>query len=202
MTDAELGRAWLEFLGQQRRLSPATVANYDRALALLLRLKGTVALRRLDAQAIRRMVAQLHGAGLSGRTLALTLSAWRGLYRWLARHHGFAGNPAQGVRSPKSPRRLPKALSVEDAQRLIEVPEPGTPEAASDRDADFVIAMSNYVPTTNRIVELEECRQVMSGIQIHSVERMNALLSVVIDRRAFKLETASRQPIRRPRRVP
>ncbi|MEW6687918.1 MAG: tyrosine recombinase XerC [Pseudomonadota bacterium] len=131
--DAELGRAWLEALAHQRRLSRHTLRNYARALELLLALKEKDRLRDLDAQRIRRFVARLHAAGLSGRTLALTLSAWRGLYRWLARQRGFAANPAQGVRAPKSPRHLPKALSVEQAQQLFEGGAPRTPQALRDR---------------------------------------------------------------------
>lgn len=69
-------------------------------------------------------------------------------------------------------------------------------EAENDREADFVISLSNYVPAATTVVELDECRQVMAGIQIYTVERMNVLLSVVIDRRALKIETASRTPSR------
>ena len=133
MKDAELGKAWLETLEHQRRLSPHTLANYSRAVGVLFELKEKTALCDLDAQQIRRFVARLHATGLSGRTLALTLSAWRVLYRWLARHRGFAANPVQGVRAPKSPRPLPKALSVEQVQRLLEAPAAETPEAARDR---------------------------------------------------------------------
>ena len=133
MKDAELGKAWLETLEHQRRLSPHTLANYSRAVGVLFELKEKTALRDLDAQQIRRFVARLHATGLSGRTLALTLSAWRVLYRWLARHRGFAANPVQGVRAPKSPRPLPKALSVEQVQRLLEAPAAETPKAARDR---------------------------------------------------------------------
>jgi integrase/recombinase XerC len=133
MTDAELCKAWLGVLQQQRRLSPHTLTNYSRAAALLFRLKGDIALAALDAQRIRRFVAQLHGSGLSGRTLALTLSAWRGLYRWLARQHSYGANPAQGVRAPKSKKSLPKALSVEEAQRLLQGEPPRTPLEARDR---------------------------------------------------------------------
>jgi integrase/recombinase XerC len=133
VNDAELGKAWLETLEHQRRLSRHTLANYSRALEVLFKLKEKTALRDVDASQVRRFVARLHGAGLSGRTLALTLSAWRGLYHWLARHRGFPANPAQGVRAPKSPRHLPKALSVEQAQQLLEAPAPDTPEAARDR---------------------------------------------------------------------
>jgi integrase/recombinase XerC len=69
---------------------------------------------------VRRFVAVLHAKGLSPRTLALTLSAWRGLYRWLARHRGLASNPVLGIRAPKAARPLPKALSVEAAQQLLD----------------------------------------------------------------------------------
>jgi integrase/recombinase XerC len=133
VNDSGLAKAWLDALEHQRRLSPHTLANYARAVNVLFSLKEKQLLRELDAAQIRRFVARLHAAGQSGRTLALTLSAWRGLYHWLARHHGFAANPAQGVRPPKSPRRLPKALSVEQVQQLLEAPATDAPEALRDR---------------------------------------------------------------------
>jgi integrase/recombinase XerC len=133
VTDSDLGSAWLESLRHQRRLSGHTLANYARAVEVLFKLKDKTDLRDLDAQAIRRFVARLHAAGLSGRTLALTLSAWRGLYRWLSRHRGFSANPVQGVRAPKSPRHLPKSLSVEQAQQLLDSVPLDTPEGARDR---------------------------------------------------------------------
>lgn len=116
---------YLGMLRHQRRLSPATLASYRHSLDLLASLAQQVPLRRLEASHLRRYVATLHGQGLSGRTLARTLSAWRGLYRWLVRHRGFHSNPAQGLRAPKSPRTLPKALSVEQTQALLEG-EPGS----------------------------------------------------------------------------
>ena len=133
LSDPGLGRAWLDTLEHQRRLSGHTLANYSRAVELLFRMKEGTALRDLDSAQIRRFVARLHAAGLSGRTLALTLSAWRGLFNWLARQRGFAANPVQGVRAPKSPRHLPKALSVEQAQQLLETAAPQSPEGARDR---------------------------------------------------------------------
>jgi integrase/recombinase XerC len=131
--DAGLARAWLDALEHQRRLSPATLANYTHALAALFRLLGDARLAALESAQVRRMVARLHASGLSGRTLALMLSAWRGLYKWLVRHRGFDANPVQGVRAPKSPRPLPKALSVEQAQCLLEAEPAGTPGMLRDR---------------------------------------------------------------------
>jgi integrase/recombinase XerC len=60
------------------------------------------------------------------------LSAWRGFYHWLVRHRGFSANPVLGVRAPKAARPLPKALSVEAAQQLLDE-QPRT--AALVRDA-------------------------------------------------------------------
>jgi integrase/recombinase XerC len=131
--DEDLGRSWLESLEHQRRLSRHTLANYSRALALLFRLKEATGLRELEAQQVRRYVARLHAGGLGGRTLALMLSAWRGFYRWLARQHGFAANPVHGVRAPRAPHMLPKALSVEQVQRLLDAPAGEAPAALRDR---------------------------------------------------------------------
>ncbi|MCC6212819.1 MAG: tyrosine recombinase XerC [Burkholderiales bacterium] len=131
--DEDLGKSWLEALEHQRRLSGHTLANYSRALALLFRLKEGAGLRELEPQHLRRYVARLHAGGLSGRTLALTLSAWRGFYRFLARQHGFAANPAHGVRAPKAARLLPRALSVEQARQLLEAPAGDAPADLRDR---------------------------------------------------------------------
>ncbi|MGQ0511934.1 MAG: tyrosine recombinase XerC [Betaproteobacteria bacterium] len=135
MTDAALAAAWLESLRHQRRLAPATLRNYEHALGILFGQLEGMRLDKVEPAQVRRFVARLHAGGLSGRTLALTLSAWRGLYHWLVRHKGFAANPAQGIRAPKSPRNLPKVLSVEQMQRLLEAPQAhgkDGPEAARD----------------------------------------------------------------------
>jgi integrase/recombinase XerC len=118
-SDAALAAEYLEALKHQRRLSAATLGNYGHALGLLLSFPG-ISLRQLEAAQVRRMVAALHAKGLAPRTLALTLSAWRGLFRWLVRNKGFAANPVLGVRAPKAAKPLPKALSVEEAAKLLD----------------------------------------------------------------------------------
>jgi integrase/recombinase XerC len=127
-----LAHDYLDALKHQRRLSPATLENYGRAIALLLDIQKGKAIDVLESHDIRRAVALLHAKGLSPRTLALVLSAWRGWFRWLARYHGLKTNPALGIRAPKAPRTLPKALSVESAQKLMEAQIPG-PAGVRDR---------------------------------------------------------------------
>jgi integrase/recombinase XerC len=112
--------SYLAELATQRRLSGHTVSNYRRDLERLLDLAGERALESLGVQDIRRFVARLHGGGLSGRSIARSLSAWRGLYRWLARRHGVEVSPCEALRAPKGPRALPATLSPDQAARLLD----------------------------------------------------------------------------------
>jgi integrase/recombinase XerC len=132
LVDAKHAEDYLAALKHQRRLAPATLANYSRALELLLGLHGAP-LATLEPAHVRRAVALLHAKGLSPRTLALILSAWRGWFTWLARHRGFRANPVLGIRAPKASRPLPKALSVEATQRLLDGEAADTPVALRDR---------------------------------------------------------------------
>ena len=114
--------AYLAHLVKERRLSPHTASGYRHDVRVLLELADGTDLRELQVHQIRRFIARLHGRGLGGKSLARLLSAWRGLFDYLARDHGFTRNPCVGVRPPKSPKALPKALSPDEATRLVTLP--------------------------------------------------------------------------------
>ena len=126
-------RDYLDSLRDQRRLSPATLGNYTRALDLLLSLSKEIKLESLEPAHVRRFIAQLHARGLAPRTLALVLSAWRGCFRWLVRHRGWKSNPVVGIRAPRASRPLPKALSVEATQQLLSPDGKSDPGHTQDR---------------------------------------------------------------------
>ena len=119
----QIGR-YLDELAQQRRQSPHTVSNYGRDLRVLCALMAETSdisdFASVGPHHIRRFIAQLHSRGLGGRSLARMLSAWRGFYRWLGHRGETTINPAEGVRAPKSPKRLPKVLSPDEANRLLD----------------------------------------------------------------------------------
>ena len=116
--------AYLDELAQVRRQSPHTVSNYQRDLKvlsdLMAGLPGQSSVAQLETLQIRRFIAQLHGRGLGGRSLARMLSAWRGYFRWLVLRGEATSNPVDGVRAPKSPKALPKVLSPDEANRLLD----------------------------------------------------------------------------------
>ena len=81
----------------------------------LLRLQQSAAaakveLREVQPMHVRRWAAQLRERPLAARSIAIHLSAWRGLYRWWGRAGEVPLNPVEGVRAPKAPKPLPKAL--------------------------------------------------------------------------------------------
>ena len=124
--------AFLSHLANERRLSAHSVAAYRRDVETLLALAGDTPLAKLSVHHIRRFLGVLHARGLSGRSLARMLSAWRTFYRWLARERGLPHNPCQGLRAPKAEKKLPAALSPDAAARLMEV-EGDDPLAWRDR---------------------------------------------------------------------
>jgi integrase/recombinase XerC len=133
--DADLQR-FIDHLTVERRLAARTVAMYREALMRLqasARAAG-VELRRAEPHHIRAWVAQLRGRGLASRSIAIALAAWRGLFRWWGRQGEVDTNPVEGIRAPKAPKPLPKALSVEHAVALAQHPTAHTTPALAARD--------------------------------------------------------------------
>ena len=113
---------WLRHLEQNRRYSPHTLSAYQRDLQQLVHLAQGKPLQSLVNGNIRQFLARLHGQGLGPRSLARLLASWRGFYKWWAPQSGMALNPATDVRAPKAARGLPKALSVDQTQALLDAP--------------------------------------------------------------------------------
>jgi len=121
---------YLEHLRVERRLAPRSVQMVHDALQWLQQAAAAVPveLRQVQPLHVRRWAALLRERPLAPRSIAIHLSAWRGLYRWWGRHGEVQINPVEGVRAPKAPKPLPKALSVEQAVSLAAFePEQGDP---------------------------------------------------------------------------
>ncbi len=113
---------YLQHLRVQRKLSIHTLDSYRRDLEQLLSLMQERPGSQLDQLTqfdIRRFASQLHARGLSASSIARKLSAWRGLFSWIAWQRPLAANPVDGVKPPKRAKTLPKALGVDDAVKLV-----------------------------------------------------------------------------------
>jgi len=124
---------YLQHLTFERGLSALTRKNYARDIALLesLIVQGGLdvdSLATLQSAQIRRFISTLNSRGLSGKSIARALSAWRGFYAYLIHHKGFTQNPVMGLRAPKTAKALPQALSVDQAVKFVEIAGDGVLE--------------------------------------------------------------------------
>ncbi len=115
--------AYLLHLKTERGLAAHTLSNYERELQALLQLQvlasGAKNLSSIDELTIRKSVANANSQGLSARSIARRLSAWRGFFDWLVLQGNALKNPVRLVKAPKSGKRLPKALSPDAAHALM-----------------------------------------------------------------------------------
>lgn len=116
----EAAAGFRAYLAVERGYSPRTVESYLREVEAF-RAGTTRPLTRLDTIEIRRHLARLFDVN-DAVTIARKLSALRGFFGWLYRKGVIAGNPAAAIRGPKKKKSLPRALDVDDAARLVEMP--------------------------------------------------------------------------------
>src|SRR5262249_61885224 len=116
------------------RFAPRTVEAYGSDLA---RFRGfwekefsnqpadRTPIGKIDALAVRSHLASLHRASLSNRSLARHLSTLRSFFRWACREGHLIKNPAKGLPAPRTPRTLPRALTLPDTERLLSSDDDG-----------------------------------------------------------------------------
>ncbi len=119
---------WRQWLGDERRCSPHTLAAYRRDLGQFLRFMAGHRGGRLDLGTLesltladfRAWLAWRAMEGLGAGSTARALAAVRGFFAWLERNGRIANAAIRRVRTPKQPRALPRPLRPEDARQVIE----------------------------------------------------------------------------------
>jgi integrase/recombinase XerD len=128
VTVAEGVREYLDFLEVERGVAANTVEAYWRDLRryeAALAQRGRIELADVTEADVREFLASLREGDdehdpLAVSSAARTLIAVRGLHAF-ARTHGFAADdPASEVTPPAPPKRLPKAIPLDEVERLIE----------------------------------------------------------------------------------
>ena len=118
--------AFVERLQTERRAAALTVETYARDLRALHRFALDQGLpldaRAIDLRLLRRFLATF--VGQSGpATIARRVAALRAFYRDLQRRGEVSDNPAAALRLPKVGKRLPRFVSVPEANEIVEAPD-------------------------------------------------------------------------------
>lgn len=112
------------FLGTLQHLSVHTRKAYAGDLAFFLnycRQLDVGQWQDLDGRQVRGYITQRHRQGTGGRSLRRNLSSIRAFYKYLLAKGEVTKNPAEGITTPKTEKRLPKTLDVDQTSRLVEI---------------------------------------------------------------------------------
>jgi integrase/recombinase XerD len=122
---ADAVTAYLDHLAVERGTARNTLESYARDLRRYvehLDARGVGGIGDVSEALVGDFLAGLRESGLAESSAARALVAVRGLHRFAHREGLAAHDPARDVRPPSPPRRLPKALPVDDVLRLLDVP--------------------------------------------------------------------------------
>jgi len=126
---------YLDHLRVERRLAAHTLESYARDLRALAEFAAGE--RRepeaLDRKALEAFVRQRMASGLSPRSVARSVAAIRGYFRFLVLDRRLEESPADDLRPPSAWPALPKCLSVDEVDALIAAPDVSTPRGLRDR---------------------------------------------------------------------
>lgn len=129
---------FISYLAVEKGLSLNTQAAYKRDLAGLLaflkRKRGEGAsLIAVSAGDISSYLAALKRRGLSARSIARALTTIRVFYRYFLKEERITASPCDLIDMPKITKALPRFLSLDEVERLLESPPLSTPMGVRDK---------------------------------------------------------------------
>jgi integrase/recombinase XerC len=152
MDNIPLIQQFLDYLRLERHFSPYTARCYGadlRQFAQFLDAEMPEAQRpdagaaaqshlgpvlvQADPLLIRRFLTWLDEFEYSAATMARKIATLRSFYKYLTRQGLVRNNPMMLIRTPKQTKRLPKAITVEQIEQLLNSPDGATTLGARDR---------------------------------------------------------------------
>jgi integrase/recombinase XerD len=126
---------FMNYIKVEKGLAANTVAAYQRDLR---KLEAFAEKRGLSLEALSRdhvvdFLGDLYRQGLDSRTVARNLVSLRNLFRFALAEEALSVDPTLNLESPKVRRSLPVYLRMEDVDRLLNQPDPSTPQGLRDR---------------------------------------------------------------------
>jgi integrase/recombinase XerC len=113
-----------QFIKSLHHLSEQTRKAYQKDISIFLEYCNEINIENwtvIDGRQIRGFVTQRHRQGIGGRSLQRNLSAIRAFYRYLIKTGVANSNPAQGIVTPKTAKKLPNTLDVDQSTQLVEI---------------------------------------------------------------------------------
>lgn len=135
----EIIKDFITFLRKERGYSEHTVTSYNRDLVVFHDYLRSCfkddehILLKVDKACLRNFLGSEFENGLSARTVARRLATVKSLFKYLVKAEVIPHDPAQYVRTPKTPQKLPSFIQEPLIQQLMEYPDLRTLIGARDR---------------------------------------------------------------------
>mgnify|MGYP002631017612 CR=1 FL=1 len=185
---------WAAWLRNEKRASPNTLSAYGRDLTefldfLALHLGGPLTLEKLSALRVgdfRAWLAARANRGLARSSTARALATLRGFFRRLERRDLAHNAAITTLRTPKVPKSVPKALSPDEALRVIDATADMAAEPwVAKRDAAIMVLLYGAGLRIGEALALNRC-DAPAGPAMRitgkgNKERVVPLLPVVVD---------------------
>ncbi len=183
MSTLPITQSFARYLTEERRFSPYTARCYgadlrqftewlvdDRQIAfnedaeqkaLDARVGGspatpgtlTAIVCAADPELIRSYLGFLGQQNYSSATVARKIATLRSFYKWAERRGLAASNPMTAIRTPRQNKRLPKAITVEQVERLLSAPNDN--EVLGRRDRAMLETLYSTGLRVSELVQLE-----------------------------------------------
>ncbi len=126
-------RQFVEYLGQQPSVLRDPDMTQPAAATEQLIQRIEQKLTTADSMLIRGFLTHLDTFGYSAATMARKIATLRSFYKWMLKKGMASNNPMVLIRTPKQAKRLPKAITVEQVEKLLMAPDQKDTLGARDR---------------------------------------------------------------------
>ena len=150
-----------------RKRNPIDAGGEEKVGAVLPE-SITRSMLEADTTVIRGFLTHLDGHNYSAATLARKIATLRSFYRWLEKSRFVATNPMLLIRTPRQDKRLPKAIDVDQVERLLSAPDAADLLGARDRAIletlySTGIRVSELVGINRGDIDLDERAMIVQG---------------------------------------
>jgi integrase/recombinase XerD len=183
---------YLSHLRVERALAKNTLDAYGRDLGRLAAHVGDVDPIAITEDVVSSLLASSAETGFGARSANRLLSGLRGFFRFLVRERVIQADPTELVDRPKVGRRLPKVLSFEDIERLLEAPDRSTSRGVRDAAMIHLMYASGLRVTelvTLRLRDLDMQRGVVTPMGKGEKGRLVPVGEVALEHLSVYLES-------------
>lgn len=113
------------YLNEVKRASNNTIMSYQRDLSKLvnyLRQQGITSLDKVNETSLNSYILYLEKEGLSAATVSRNIASMKAFLLYLLKNQTIHHDPTERIKSPKLNKKIPEILSIEQVNRLLELP--------------------------------------------------------------------------------